>query len=328
MQKTNAYLDLPATRFLPQLCARAEELGAEVARIHDGHAIVIATLGTIEAHTEQDGLRLLVCANDAGSLASLTGHLDGLVAAATGKTPVWAGRAGPRLTMARVDNIDRISPSFRRLRLAGDFLAFRDGGAHFRLLIGPKGAAWPSETANGLNWPGGIDAWHRPPYTIRRMDPHARWIDVDIFLHDGGRVTEWTKIVRPGDEIALTGPGGRNVKQAAWMGLVGDETALPVIVRALEAAHPDTRGQAFLMIADPADAQPVDLPEGMQLTWVLREKHKTLAGLLHRLSHPDGEGRHIFFAGERQQAAKARVILHDMGLAAGEFHTATYWTAG
>jgi len=327
MQKTNTFLDLPADRILPQLCDRAEAFGAKVERPRDGHATVTARLGTIEAQAERDGLRLVVSSADAGSLASLTELLDNLLGTVTGKMPVWAGRTGARLTMARVHDVTQISPSFRRVRLTGDFSGFLDGGVHFRLLLGPEGAPWPAETASGLDWPGGIDAWHRPPYTIRRMDPDAGWIDVDIFLHDGGRVTEWTETLRPGDDIALTGPGGRNVKQAAWMGLVGDETALPVILRALEAARPDTRGQALVVISDPADAQPVALPDGLTLDWVLRRDGISLPDLLRRLSPPAAD-RHVFFAGERQDAADARAIALGMGLTPGEFHAAAYWTAG
>jgi len=332
MQQTNTFLDLPAARILPQLCDRAEAFGARVERPRDGHATVTARLGIIEAQAERDGLRLVVSSADAGSLASLTEVLDNLVSAATGKTPVWAGqtgatRAGTRLTMTQVDSVTQISPSFRRVRLTGDFSGFLDGGVHFRMLLGPEGAPWPAETATGLDWPGGIDVWHRPPYTIRHMDPDAGWIDVDIFVHEGGRVTEWTETVRPGDEMALTGPGGRNVKQAAWMGLVGDETALPVILRALDAARPDTRGQAYILIADPADAQPVDLPDGMSLDWVLRRDGATLPDLLRQLS-PPATDRHVFFAGERQEASDARAISLGMGLSSAEFHAAAYWTAG
>lgn len=240
---------------------------------------------------------------------------------------VKAGKT--RLTMAEAVWCRQISPSFKRVRLAGDFSAFLSGGLHFRLLIAPDGAAWPEPDANGdLIWPGGIDAWHRPPYTIRAMGADADWLEMDIFLHDGGRVTEWAADLQPRDTVALTGPGGRGIRPAAWLGLVGDETALPVILRAVEAAGPDTQGAVSILIADPADIQPVAAPPGLQLDWVLRREGRSLPDLFRALPIPPDTDRFMFFAGERQEATEARDHVKALGLSNGEYHCASSWTAG
>lgn len=243
----------------------------------------------------------------------------------------WEPRQVPanpvNLTLARVTSNRRISPSFRRLRLAGDFARFGKGGMHFRLIFGPEGAGLPHADAAGLTvWPGGIDRWHRPPYTVRAIDRDCGLIDVDIFLHAGGRVTGWAETVQPGDAVALTGPGGKVPQIAGWVAYIGDETALPIIARALEQLPPDATGVARIVIADPADRQPIRHPAGVDLRWLSGPDASALSAL--QAIEPPEADRYVFFAGERQQASAARDWLERRGLRRGEFTTANYWTDG
>lgn len=325
-------LALPAEIALPLICDKAGEFGAEVTRTETG-AEIRGGSAAISVTSTPGSVALRIECDDAGELGEIRELVGSLVAGMGLPALQWqspAPREGrkPRLTLASVVSVLRISPSFRRLRLAGDFEAFVTGGMHFRLLLGPDGADWPQPGSGGeLIWPGGIDAWHRPPYTVRAIGPEADWIDVDIFLHDGGRITEWTADLSPGDPVALTGPGGRGVRQAGWLGLAGDETAMPVILRAIGAAAPETRGHAMILIGDPADAQEVHRPEGLQLDWVVRRPGVRLADLWCRLSPPAGD-RFMFFAGERAEAQIARDHAQALGLGPADFHAAAYWTAG
>ncbi len=232
------------------------------------------------------------------------------------------------LTLAEIVLNQRISASFRRLRLAGDFSRFGTQGLHFRLIFGPEGADLPSRDATGATvWPFGIDRWHRPPYTVRAIDPDCRWIDVDIFLHDGGRITDWAAQARPGNRVAITGPGGKAPQIADWIAYIGDETALPVIARMLEVLPPETCGLARIFIADTSDRQDIRHPPGVDLDWVLHGPHQTPLAAVKALS-PPAESRFVFFAGERQMAVAAREHLLALGLGRGEFHAAAYWTEG
>ncbi|MBK4215961.1 siderophore-interacting protein [Paracoccus caeni] len=318
---------LPAIEALGQ---RAAAMGAEVRR--DGDQIEVqGAASRVRAGARGDNLSLELIADTDEDLLKIRGLIEAFVTA-HGITDIdWKG-AKPRksrLTMARALSCTRISPSFCRVRLAGDFSAFRDGGLHFRLLIAPDGALLPEPGADGdLVWPGGIDAWHRPPYTIRAMSAEADWMDFDIFLHAGGRVTEWTEDLRPGDPVALTGPGGKGIRPARWLGLAGDETALPVILRAIEAADPETQGHASILIAESADIQPVTAPPGLRLEWVLRSEGRSLLDLFRALPTPPETDRFMFFAGERQDAAVAREHAKSLGMTAGEYHCAAYWTEG
>lgn len=232
------------------------------------------------------------------------------------------------LTVARITANDRISPSFRRMRFEADFTEFDIEAMHFRLLYPPEGDALPwCDDTGATIWPHGIDAWHRPPYTIRRMDPERRWMDVDIFLHDGGRVTEWAARTVNGDLVALSGPGGKSPQIAPWIGYIGDETAMPVILRMLERLPDAAQGVARIFVADAADAQDIALPAGVDLQWVTPDSGLTPLDALQALTPPDS-GRYVFFAAERQDAAAAREIMVKIGLKRGEFHAAAYWSEG
>ncbi|WP_151719488.1 siderophore-interacting protein [Gemmobacter serpentinus] len=330
MAQITTHIHLPPEPTLDSFCKTAESVGATVQR-SSGAATVILEYGRIEAHLDDASLHLHVSADTPEALQGLREAIDALATAAGSAPLIWEGAAPgagkTRLIDTKLVSSTRISPSFQRVRLAGDFDAFAKGGLHFRLLLGPEGAPWPTATEHGVDWPGGIDAWHRPPYTVRRISPDADWIDFDIFLHDGGRVTEWCEEVQPGARVMLTGPGGRGVKQAGWLGLIGDETALPVILRAIEAAAPETRGEARLLITDPADAQDVRAPAGLVVSWVPRSSGKALVDLMDGLTLP-GEDRFLFFAGGRAEAEMARQKATALGLASTEVHAAAYWTEG
>ncbi|MFE3839009.1 siderophore-interacting protein [Pseudogemmobacter sonorensis] len=331
MAQMIAFIEIPASTGIPLLCDRADALGAHVTRGAE-EATIQANSGSIGVRPVPGGVELAVTSDSDAGLQMLRGAIDGFAVQAGIPAPTWqsapSGRAAKsRLMSARVLSGTRISPSYYRIRLAGDFTAFAKGGLHFRLLIGPDGMEWPEAGPEGIIWPGGIEAWHRPPYTVRAVSPEGDWLDFDVFLHQGGRVTEWCQNITPGAQVMLTGPSGRGVKQAAWMGIIGDETALPVVLRAIEAAAPESGGQAFILISDPSDRQPVAVPPGMTLHWIPRIEGRPLTDLLKALSPPDSD-RFIFFAGERREAEDARLWASTAGLGTGEFHAAAYWTAG
>lgn len=236
------------------------------------------------------------------------------------------------MSLARIETVERISPSYVRLTMTGPSLArFARGALHFRLLFGPDGAGWPETDADGVTrWPGGIESRHRPVYTTREitlLGGEAARITFEVFLHDGGRVTEWTKGVAPGDEIAITGPGGGDRPAAPWMALIGDETAIPVIARILAEAGPATVGSATFFVPEAGDAQVLAAPAAMTLRWVLRSEATSPLDVLESLAIPDRD-RFVFFAAERREAFAARDLLRARGLARGEFFASAYWRTG
>ncbi|MEM6729811.1 MAG: siderophore-interacting protein, partial [Pseudomonadota bacterium] len=256
-----ARLTVPHEEAFDALSAVAERFGFPVERA-GARMVINAPLGRVEMHGEGGGTDVAFGAETPAKLQLLKDlYADrfanlGLDAGIAWRAP--AERKPPNLHLTEIESIAQISPNFVRLRLTGDFSAFKVPGAglHFRPLFGPADAPWPYLDDRGLTeWPQGPGAWHRPPYTVRRMG--ADWIDVDIVLHAGGRVTEWCGRAAVGDELALMGPSGGTQPEASWLALFGDETAMPVIMRIIEDAPKGTQGLAVLALRDDADLQPL-----------------------------------------------------------------------
>ncbi|NPD16971.1 siderophore-interacting protein [Xinfangfangia sp. D13-10-4-6] len=259
---------------------------------------------------------------------------------AAGLPPEWEGHRSPGRpdshALARVVSVRQISPSYYRVEVGGAELArFAVGGFHFRLLLGPKDAPWPMTDSNGVTqWPGGLAAWHRPVYTTRllQITPDGARLSFDVFIHEGGRVTEWCRTVQPGAEIVLVGPSGTGGRSgAAWQGFVGDETALPIIARLLEELPDTVRGQAILVVPTAQDIQPLKHPGGVQLTWVFREQGGTPGSAINMLKIPEiasqSAAEHaVFFAAGATDAPDARKALLAHGLTKAGITAAAYWS--
>ena len=243
----------------------------------------------------------------------------------------WSGAMGTRplnQVHATLRDYAQISPNFGRVRLEGDFGAFAraDARLHFRFLFGPSGMPWPYLDDNGLTvWPGGNGAWHRPSYTVRQIAASAEWIDVDIALHDGGRVTEWCQTRRAGDVIALTGPSGSKLPKETDVLLLGDETAMPVVIRMLAGLRPQATGAAYIAVRDQRDAQEVAVPEGVTLHWLDLTAPQPLLGAFTPLLGQRA-GQYLFFAAEKAEVAAARAAYQASATAFGSVKFASYWT--
>jgi NADPH-dependent ferric siderophore reductase len=231
-------------------------------------------------------------------------------------------------TRCDVLSLKKISKNFARLRLRGDFESFQhpSAGLHFRFLFGPKGAEWPSLDQNGLTfWPGGISQWHRPVFTVRRISIDADWIDVDIALHEGGRVTEWLGKVEIGDQIAINGPSGSKMPKAEKMFLFGDETAMPAIMRIIDNVDVNTEIWATIAVRNPEDLQ--KLPTGSTASVELIEMEDetrlfdTLKDRINLMS-----GCYLFFAAEKTQVAKVREFIRRSSIPIAVAKLSSYWT--
>jgi len=332
MERTTAILDIPAATFLPGLIQRAAEMEFSVQDTPRGKAVELY-YGTLEVIDTGERTTVELISSDATRLLglrdTLTWHLDqvGLKHCITWAKMRTAGANPANLTLGHVVRVTEVSPNFTRVRLAGNYTRFLEGGLHFRLLMGPTGLGWPScDDTGGTIWPGGVEAWHRPAYTVRDICPEGRWIDFDIFRHEGGRVNDWAALLTMGEEVGITGPGGTGHVDAPWVGLLGDETALPAIARMIRGAPASSRGEAVILVPTESDIQPVACPEGISLRWIFRDRGDTLIDAFRMMPIPEGP-RYVFFAAEKSDAALAREHAAVVGLKRGEVHALAYWTA-
>jgi ferric-chelate reductase (NADPH) len=151
-------------------------------------------------------------------------------------------------------------------------------------------------------------------------------MDFDIFLHDGGRATEWVRRASVGDVLAIAGPGGGGIPQVSRILLFADETAFPAAARILASLPADSQGQVTLVAAEgEASGYPIRTPKGVQLTWLSRRDASDLAErtLSARATQPD----HFFwFASEKSDVTPVRQAIKAAPPAAGTSYIAAYWS--
>lgn len=248
-----------------------------------------------------------------------------------------------------VERTERITPHTVRVHLGGPaFRDFVDGAdpdrlaatdKYVKLLLAPP--------ASGLVPPYDLDALradlpkHERParrtYTVRSVDHEAGTIAIDFVVHgDEGLAGPWAAAARPGDLLALSGPGGGYTPTTdpdVTHVLLGDDSALPAIGAALAAMHEDATGVAIVEVASAADEQPLVHPAGVDLRWLHRDATGAEPGTLllaaaealPRASRPV----QVFAHGERT-AVKAirRLLQDDWGLEKADLSLSAYWALG
>ena len=173
-------------------------------------------------------------------------------------------REPPPFRRVTVQATRALSPWMTRVTLAGPELvglAIEDPAASVRLLV-PDGSqlVMPDWTGNEFLLPDG----RRPALrtlTPRRADPDAGELDVDVVIHEGGVLSEWTTHVEPGEDAAISGPGRGYVIDPSVDSyvLAGDETAIPALSQLLERLPHSATLAVHVEIAR-ADAR-LELPE-------------------------------------------------------------------
>ncbi|MEM6636317.1 MAG: SIP domain-containing protein [Pseudomonadota bacterium] len=332
MSEHSAHISAPPENVFDAVEALARKNGFEIDRTSASLAVT-AALGRLRLEAAGSGTEVFFSADSPAQLQILKDlYAVRFANMGFGDSLRWAtvaGNAPLNQILARVVESRRISPNFIRLRLSGDFAAFAQPGAglHFRLLFGPKDTAWPTLDERGItSWPQGVENWHRPSYTVRQVNTGADLIDIDVYLNPTGRAARWCKEVTPGTEIALHGPSGSAARAAGWFGLVGDETALPVIVRILESAPREALGRADIVLRDLDDAQQITAPPGIEIAWHAAVQVPIMSDLVGRFGEPKDNG-YAFFAAERAEAGRARARLKEMGWSPRNVTAASYWTA-
>ena len=178
-------------------------------------------------------------------------------------------REPPQFRQAAVARVRPLTPRLVRVTLAGpELIRFPspDPAASVRLLLpAPTGLVIPDWNGNEFLMPDGS----RPP--LRTLTPRAvraGELDVDIVVHEGGRLSTWATGAEVGSDVAISGPGrGYEIpSDAQRLLLAGDETALPAIAQLLELIPHAVAVRALVEIATP-DAQ-LALPERASTDWI------------------------------------------------------------
>ena len=249
--------------------------------------------------------------------------------------------------MLVVDRTERASAHLLRVHLGGPgaeaFLAEADPerlaatDAYVKLLLPPAGSTleppFDLDALRGTVAPDELPV--RRTYTVRSVDRAAGTIAIDFVVHgDEGVAGPWAAAARPGDRLALSGPGGLwspTPGSGTWHLLLGDEAALPAIAAALEAMGQEARGTAVVEVASAADELAIARPDGVELRWLHRgagTPGELLVDALRALPVPEGPVS-AFVHGERAAVKAARVVLQEAwGLDRSALSLSAYWALG
>lgn len=297
----------------------------------------------------------IVSAKDHLEISILTDSDDKLIATRTmfaehlfyfaGDEPFSLEWATPALKVrppgfheAMVVSATEVTPRMRRVTLSvADVSPFIGGHMHVRLLVPPKGRApvWPNLQENGrIGWPEGEDELLVRIYTIRSVDPDANHVTVDIFQHAAEGVStpgsDFARDTRPGDTLAIMGPGGGGLPDARNILFAGDESALPAIARMVEEAPPGVTMTAIIEVEDKDEEQKIQEPGLTSLEWLHRSdspagNRSHLVDRVKAAFETAGPDTFVWFAGEKADVRTIKRFLADKKRDRRQQYIAWYW---
>ncbi|ROS49035.1 siderophore-interacting protein [Frigoribacterium sp. PhB24] len=105
-------------------------------------------------------------------------------------------------------------------------------------------------------------------------------LDIDFVLHRGesgeleGGAAIWACAARPGDALGLLDQGVlfNAPDDATEIHLVADETGLPGTEGIVRSLHRASVGSVIQEVPTRADVRPLDAPDGVEVTWVVRDE--------------------------------------------------------
>ncbi|WP_127795279.1 siderophore-interacting protein [Agromyces sp. LHK192] len=189
---------------------------------------------------------------------------------------------------------------------------------------------------------GRADLPVRRTYTVRSVDHEAQCISVDFVVHgDEGLAGPWAARAKPGDRVALSGPGGGYSPAEGDVThlLLGDDSAIPAIAAALEALSASARGLAIIEVAGAASQVDLAAPAGVEIRWLHRVGGDVggdgtaaygvlLAEAVDSLERPDGVVD-VFAHGEREAIKRIGAVLSESwGIPRQAMSLSAYWAYG
>ncbi|MGW4567951.1 siderophore-interacting protein [Streptomyces sp. NPDC004561] len=239
---------------------------------------------------------------------------------------------------AQVVRTERLSAHMQRVVLGGDglagFAADTCTDHYVKLLFGPAGVTYPEPfDLERVRAEFPREQWPvTRTYTVRAWDPEHRELTLDFVVHgDEGLAGPWAARVRPGDSLRFMGPGGAYAPDpsADWHLLVGDESALPAIARALEALPAGARAHAFVEVSGPEEEQKID--SDVDVVWLHRGDRpvgEALVAAVRALEFPEGR-LHAFVHGEAGFVKELRRLLRvERQVPREDLSISGYWRLG
>jgi NADPH-dependent ferric siderophore reductase len=238
-----------------------------------------------------------------------------------------------------VVSVSRISPRLLSVLVTGDDL---DGFAaaaptsHLKVFLPAEGQHEPNLpefTPEGAVFDEDAPRPAVRTYTPRRYDPASKTLEIQFLLHGEGPASAWAQRAKPGDRLAVAGPGGRfSLEPAAghWW-LAADESAIPAVGTLLDALPEDVTVEAHLEVDGPDDEIDLGGPAKASVTWHRRRAAGAFgAELIDAARAADiPDGARIWVACEAGAMREIRrYFTRERGIPAGQLVTRGYWRAG
>lgn len=257
---------------------------------------------------------------------------------------------------AVVEQVEQLSPNFRRITFGGAELAKLGAGGpvydqRIKLIFPSAAGRLPELPATGdwyQHWLGlpGQQRGIMRTYSIRHLvqSDTSTAITVDFALHPehGGPASTWAGQATRGQQLLLVGPRRGadplgiefSPGPAGRITLLGDETAAPAIARTLEDLHhlgSTINGTAYIEVPTAEDVLPITVPPTVAVHWLPREGAAHGSRLTTSLSthrHP-GPDAYYWIAGESGVVRKLRrFLVRESGVPREQVTFMGYWRSG
>jgi len=193
-----------------------------------------------------------------------------------------------------------------------------------RLVLGGPGMAGFESTGIPDEWVGLVvpGQFQSRYYTVRSWA--AGELTLDVVVHDVGLVTEWASGDCLGDTVTITEAKGSfsMPRDAAWLILVGDLTAMPAMARISTTVSVPT-----YVWAEVPDYLPGYLPTHASIHWLdqPRDGKSRLASVVETIDWPEGDG-YFWMAGESAQMRAIRKhVMRERRLPSTAYDVMGYW---
>ena len=179
------------------------------------------------------------------------------------------------------------------------------------------------------------DAVVRRRYSIRRVDPVARTVDLQFVLHGDGPAARWAARVEPGDCVEGVGPRGKITvsHEAAWHLFVADDAFVPAASAMIESLPASATAYVYFEVDGPKDELPfassaaVAGPGFLHREGIDAGRSKVLLDALSSFDPPAGVGA-VYVGGEHALTGEIRRVLVARGIPIDTIATKSYWRLG
>jgi NADPH-dependent ferric siderophore reductase len=230
-----------------------------------------------------------------------------------------------------------LTPRMRRVTLGGEGLdgfGSRDAAdERVKLLLSPSGdggPVLPRIDERGYRYPPGAERPVSRTFTVRRYDPVAAELVIDIARHDGW-AADWAARARAGEAVGIAGPtGGYGAASSEGRHLLaGDETALPAIATILERLPAAANAEVVVEIGERSAEQALTSRATVRSRWLVRDPGAPAGARLVRALCDLEWGREpprVWAAGEALAMRAIRRHLRDeLRLARDRYQVVGYW---